>query len=117
MDDLITRVYSGQVGGALPFFQGSQSQWGGGLLQTIGRFAFPILKRILGVATNTAEDVIEGRKSFKDSLVDNALEEVKNVVMPTATAATSINRKRPQTQKSKHRKKLRQATTTSDTLS
>jgi hypothetical protein len=111
MDDLITRVYSGQVGGALPFFQGSQNQWGGGLLQTIGRFAFPILKRILGVATNTAEDVIEGRKSFKDSLVDNTLEEVKNVV-----TTMPINRKR---QQSAHKRgsanKKRHAT--SDTLS
>jgi hypothetical protein len=44
------------------------------------------------VATNTAEDVIEGRKSFKDSLIDNTLDEVKNVVghQPNVT----INRKR-----------------------
>ena len=57
----ITSLYS-QGGGDLPFFVGKQR--GGGWLRTLARFAFPILRRVLGVATNTAEDVIVNRKKF-----------------------------------------------------
>ncbi len=79
MDDILTQIYStDQNGNGLPYFAGSK-QFGGGWLRTLARFAFPILKRVLGVATNTAEDVIEGRKGFKDSLVDNAMKEVSGM--------------------------------------
>jgi len=79
MNDAIASIYSKQLGGELPYFSGNSGQWGGGgILQTIARFAFPLLKRIAGVAANTAEDVIYDRKSFKDSLIDNAMNEVAN---------------------------------------
>ena len=79
MNDVIASIYSNQLGEDLPYFSGNSGQWGGGgILQTIARFAFPLLKRIAGVAANTAEDVIYDRKSFKDSLIDNAMNEVTN---------------------------------------
>ncbi len=70
----ITSLYS-QGGGDLPFFVGKQ--YGGGWLRTLARFAFPILRRVLGVATNTAEDVIVNRKKFGQSLRDNSMNEVR----------------------------------------
>ena len=77
MDELITSVYSDQVvGGLMPYFTGGQQQWGGGILRSIARFAFPLIKRVIGVATNTAEDMVEGReKSIKKSIVKNAINE------------------------------------------
>jgi hypothetical protein len=85
MDSEIQKFYSGQLGGSLPFFAGSNHQFGGGILQTIGRFALPIFKRLIGVGTNVAEDMIEGRKTFKDSVIDNAISEVSNIVVGKAT--------------------------------
>lgn len=71
----ITSLYS-QGGGDLPFFVGKQ--YGGGWLRTLARFAFPILKRVLGVATNTAEDVIVNRRKFGQALRDNSMKEVRS---------------------------------------
>lgn len=93
MNNAITAIYSKQMGGELPYFAGNPNQWGGGILQTIARFAFPILRRLAGVAADTAEDVIHGRKSFKDSLVDNAMEGVKELI-PINTTPTRKRRNR-----------------------
>lgn len=89
MNDAIKEIYSRQIGGELPYFAGTSNQWGGGILQTIARFAFPILRRLAGVAADTAEDVIHGRKSFKESLIDNAMEGVQDI---TPTIVSTINR-------------------------
>ncbi len=70
----ITSLYS-QGGGDLPFFVGKQ--YGGGWMRTLARFAFPILRRVLGVATNTAEDVIVNRQKFGQALRDNSMKEVR----------------------------------------
>ena len=78
MDKVITQIYSGQGGGDLPFFVGKQ--YGSGWLRTLAKFAFPILKRIFGVASNTAEDVIMKDKSFLPSLGKNAVSELHNVM-------------------------------------
>ena len=44
MNNAIASIYSRQLGGELPYFSSNASQFGGGgLLQTIARFAFPIL--------------------------------------------------------------------------
>ena len=91
MNHAIASTYSKQLGGELPYFSGNSGQWGGGILQTIARFAFPLLKRIAGVAANTAEDVIYDRKSFKDSLIDNAMNEVTNTNF-NKRKSRSINR-------------------------
>jgi hypothetical protein len=81
--DPIALAYSGQYGGAsLPYFVGKQ--YGSGWLQNLARIAFPLLKKALGfagtVAANTAEDIIESRKSFKDSIIDNTINEAQRVI-------------------------------------
>ena len=48
VDNAISNAYS-QSGGDLAYFAGKQ--YGGGWLRTLARFAFPILKRVVGVAT------------------------------------------------------------------
>lgn len=77
MDPLIIKTYS-QVGGELPFFVGKQ--YGTGWLSTIGKYAFPILKRLFHVATNTAEDVFIKDKPILSSLKDHAISEVKDTL-------------------------------------
>ena len=79
MDNIITHAYSGEQGGGdLPYFVGKQ--YGSGWLRTIARFAFPLLKRAVGVATNTAEDVVMRKKAFGKSLRDNAMSELTDAV-------------------------------------
>ena len=74
VDPLIVQAYS-QSGGDLPYFVGAY-QNGTGWLRTLGRFAFPILKRVLNVAQNTAKDVLFHGKPVLSSLGSNALAEV-----------------------------------------
>lgn len=112
MDDAIIKAYSGQqAGGSLPYFVGSSNQWGGGILSTIARFAFPILKRVLGVAANTAADVIVHKKKLKDSIIDNTMSEVSNFVSgskpqtTTKRPSTSINMRNDSLSSKKRRKK------------
>lgn len=98
--DPIALAYSGQYGGAtLPFYMGKQ--YGMGWLRTLARFVFPIAKRALGiagnVAANTAQDVIQERKGFKQSLRDNTMTEASRLLASgVKRAATqqspSINR-------------------------
>ena len=97
MDDAIIEAYSGQSGGSLPFFAGGVNQWGGGILGTIARFAFPILKRVIGTATNTAEDVIVRKNFFKDSIIKNAVSEVGNFIGGGGGAGGAKKRKSPTT--------------------
>ena len=61
---------------------------GSGWLRTIAKFAFPILKRILGVATNTADDVIMKDKGFVSSLGKNTVSELNSFM---TGKALSIN--------------------------
>lgn len=92
----ITQIYSGPVqgGGDLPFFVGKQ--YGNGWLRTIGRFAFPILRRILNIAMNTGQDMVSGNKDFKQSLVDNAKQEVSGLFSGRGRPSRSnaVSRKR-----------------------
>lgn len=94
----ITQIYSAPIqgGGELPYFVGKQ--YGNGWLRTLGRFAFPILRRILNIAMNTGQDVVDGRKEFKQSLFDNAKKEIPRAFFrgsgATAAAARGT-RKRP----------------------
>lgn len=81
----IVEAYS-QSGGDLPYFVGNQ--YGSGWLQSLGRFAFPILKKVFRVAGKTAEDVIVHDKPVLDSLRDNTVQEVFN------PQQSSINRPR-----------------------
>jgi hypothetical protein len=90
--DPIVKFYSGQYGsGSLPYFVGKQ--YGTGWLRTLARIAFPLLKTALGaaggIASRTAQDLIENRKNFKDSIKDNTLTEVGNLI--NAQESSSIN--------------------------
>lgn len=88
MSAAITSAYS-QEGGELPYFVGAQ--YGSGWLRTLGRFAFPILKKVLGVAAHTAKDVLVDEKPVLTSLRDNAISEAVNTL---GNSGTSINRSR-----------------------
>lgn len=89
-DDLIFKAYlpdnAHQVGGDLPFFVGRQ--YGSGWLGTLARVAFPILKRIAGIASNAAEDVIYRDKPVKSAIVDNTVDALSSFAKPP----TTINR-------------------------
>ena len=82
--DPIALYYSGEQRGAgsLPYFVGNQ--YGSGWLRTLARIAFPLLQTVVGAAGNvaarTAKDLIDEKKTFKDSLRDNALGEVSNLI-------------------------------------
>ncbi len=96
MQDEIVDFYSqSQVGGSMPAYAGSR-RVGGGFLGNLMRFALPLLKsvgrRALNVASRTADDMVEGRRSFKDSLMDNAQEEVRSVLRKHGPPTTFINK-------------------------
>lgn len=91
MQQDIIDAYS-QTGGDLSYFVGRQ--YGSGWLQSIGRFAFPILKKVFKVAGNTAEDVIVNEKPLLDSLRDNTIKEVMNPTS-TKTINRSVKRRAP----------------------
>lgn len=71
MNDAVVKFYSGQHGGDLAYFQGNQ--YGSGWLRTLGRIAFPILKSLVGVATNTAEDMVMRDKKLGEAISSNVL--------------------------------------------
>ena len=91
MDDDITKIYSGPVqgGGDLPYFVGRQ--YGNGWLRTLGRFAFPILRRVLGAALNTGDDIVHNRKDWKTSIRDNAKTEIDNYMQGRGLKRAAIN--------------------------
>lgn len=92
MDANIAAAYS-QSGGDLPFFIGKQ-YGAGGWLRTIARFAFPLIKRALGVAVNTADDMIKNKRSKLGPTVKrHAMKELKGFMSGNGVA-TSINRGR-----------------------
>jgi hypothetical protein len=82
--DVIAEEYS-QEGNALPFFAGYQ--YGSGWLKTLGRMAFPLIKRALGALTNTAKDVLVDDKTFVKSLANNATSAL------TKHVSSSINKR------------------------
>jgi hypothetical protein len=96
--DPIVKFYSGQCGsGTLPYFVGKQ--YGSGWLRTLARIAFPLLKTALGaaggIATRTAQDLIENKKNFKESIKDNAISEVSNLInIPESSSINSPKIKR-----------------------
>lgn len=102
------KVYSGeQSGGELPFFIGGQ--YGSGWLRTLGRFAFPILKKVARVAGNTLQDVLVQEKPLLTSLKDNASAEVVNTLANPSTLLppSSINRSSKQTSSIKKKRKAK----------
>ncbi len=104
MTDLaIAEIYSNrQRGGELPYFIGRQ--YGGGWLRTLGRIAFPIIKRLAGVAARTAEDVIMKDEKILPSLSKNTFQEVRKAI--SGSAATSKRRQRARRSSINKRRKL-----------
>jgi len=98
--DPIFRSYhirqSNQYGGDLPYFVGKQ--YGSGWLRTLAKVAFPIVKRIAGVAGKVAKDVVVKEKPLVKSLRTRALNEVGKTVLgqnnSTSQQQQTINRGR-----------------------
>ena len=77
----ILRSYDGgnQDEGDLAYFTGNQ--YGSGWLRTLGRFAFPMLKKVVRVAGNVAQDALDNpEKPILNSIRDNAINEVAKTV-------------------------------------
>lgn len=92
MNSAIFHAYNGdendQVGGELPYFVGKQ--YGNGWLRNLAKVAFPILKRIVGVAGRAAQDVIYNERPILDAVKDSAVNALTSF---TATkAGEMINR-------------------------
>ena len=96
MDDQVVDFYSSpQIGGSMSYFAGARR--GGGFFSTLARFALPILKnlggRAINVAAKTATEALDGRRPFKEALVNNTMDEVKSVfASKRPAAAASINK-------------------------
>jgi hypothetical protein len=75
MDSAIYNAYNGdnfdQVGGELAYFVGKQ--YGNGWLRNLAKVAFPILKRLVGVAGRAAKDVIYNERPVLDAVKDSAM--------------------------------------------
>lgn len=107
MQEQIVNFYSQpQVGMGMPVFAGARrpgGMVGGGFFSTLARFAVPLLKNIGGralrVAARTATDVLDRQQPWKQSLVNNTLDEVKTFVLPSSSSGINkegagIRRKR-----------------------
>ena len=102
MDTTITKAYSGgnvddQGGGDLPYFIGKQ--YGSGWLRTLGRFAFPILKKVARVVGRSAQDAIVHERPILESLRNNALNEVTSTLANPSSllpSSSSINKPKKQ---------------------
>jgi hypothetical protein len=85
-----------QLGGDLPFFVGKQ--YGSGWLSTLAKVAFPILKRLAGVATgvaaNVAHDVIYNERPIGEAVKEHALKAggtlAEHAIDVATTAATKF---------------------------
>ena len=90
--NVISDLYSKrQQGGELPYFVGKQ--YGSGWLKTIGRFAFPILRKLGLMAAQTATDVIAKDKPFLPTLKRHAMETLHEATAPKKHKNT-INKRR-----------------------
>ena len=120
MYDPIADFYSRpQLGSGIAIYQGNRRQAGGGIFQSIARFAVPILRKIkdkifgmapavgakaLEVVSNSINDVRRNNKtSFIEALRDNTRDTLRQqgLLPPAAQDGSGINRDR------KRRKKAR----------
>lgn len=70
--------YANQYGGDLPYFVGKQ--YGSGWLRTLAKVAFPIVKRVVGVAGKVAKDVIVKEKPLGQSIRKRAVQQIGKVM-------------------------------------
>jgi hypothetical protein len=114
--DLIKLYSQPQQGGELPYFVGKQ--YGSGWLRTIGRFAFPILRKLGLMAANTAEDVIMNNKEILPTIKEHGMKAVNSILpglfnngsgVKTAKTAKSFNRSLASIANRKHKSKTSKA--------
>ena len=74
--DIISIYSTSQAGREIPYFVGKQ--YGSGWLQTISRFALPILRRIGAIGIKTVQDVISNTSKLLPSLKAIAMFEFHN---------------------------------------
>ena len=87
----IVKIYSNsQQGGELPYFIGKQ--YGSGWLQSLGRFAFPILKNVGSSLLKFGSDVLLNNQEVGPALKANALIAAKNI-LPTIANTMQGKRK------------------------
>ena len=79
---------SPQNGGELPYFVGKQ--YGSGWLKTLGRLAFPIIKRLGRMALGTASDVLVRSKPLLSSLKERAIEGASKFLPEVVTGIGSV---------------------------
>ena len=72
-----------QNGGELPYFVGKQ--YGSGWLRTLGRLAFPIIKRLGRMALGTASDVLVKSQPLLPSLKDRAIKSASKLLPEVVT--------------------------------
>jgi len=102
-NDPFFQAYSGesdesQYGAALPYFV--CKQYGNGWLRTVARVAFPIIKKLFGVAGNAAKQVIYNKSPVLDAVKDSAFKALGSYVTTKATAAAAA----PSQSKSIHKR-------------
>ena len=95
MNDALYLTFSQpQSGSFLPVFSGTRNMRGDGLFSSIARIAFPILKTI-GRRLLGAVAYLSGNKKFVPSMVDEFIDEGKQVIPEIPTMfAESINKMR-----------------------
>jgi len=92
MNEIASLYSTSQQGGELPYFVGKQ--YGTGWLRTLGRFAFPILKRLGRAAFNTASDVIMKNKNILPTIKSHAMDAVSYLPSLIKTEKPSINNRK-----------------------
>jgi len=127
MYDPVADFYSKpQLGSGIAIYQGNRRQAGGGIFQSIARFAVPILRtiknKLLGIAPalgnkamevvkDTIEDVQSGKRTFVQALRENTRDQLRaHGLLPPAQEGSGINmsRKRKRTPKQRRRESRQQ---------
>ena len=84
---------SNQEGGELAYFVGKQ--YGSGWLRTLGRFAFPLIKRAVRVAGRVVQDKLDNPDMpIVNSIRDNTFNEVARTVGKKVDSSINRGKKR-----------------------
>lgn len=106
MNDIASLYSRPQNGGELPYFVGKQ--YGSGWLKTLGRFAFPILKRLGRMALGTASDVLVKSQPLLPSLKERAINTAGKLLPEVVTNIGNIvGQKRKMKSKKSINKRMR----------
>ena len=122
MYDPVAEFYSKpQLGSGIAIYQGNRRQTGGGIFQSIARFAVPILRtiknKLLGIAPalgnkamevvkDTIEDVQSGKRTFVQALRENTRDQLRqHGLLPPAQEGSGINMRRGRKRKASTKKR------------